>query len=318
MLAFLETDLTVDASGLNIGGSSNNSLAVPITIDQRSTLAALTSFTATVPNNADATVPFTLSVTKLDTQYCTLNIIFNQPIANVHFNELRVITIHGSNGDTFTINITINYASTFTSANWTNSDETLAIDDIDLRGALTSKSINNMFRALLSTSLTALNKAKNNAIYYYYKQRHLNDIIDFAIAGGSSFEPSSTVITYNSDGNVNSLITTYANRKLRITYNYTSYTLNRLSGADQTTPLTTESVSLLSSFLIEVLDSANAVVYTLGTVTINRSVNTYSIPYLKDYNSTLPSDQIATNPDNILSNYKYYKTNTITGWTVVA
>lgn len=318
MLAFLETDLTVDASGLNIGGGSNNSLAVPITIDKRSTLAALTSFTATVPNNVDTTAPFTLSVTKLDSQYCILNIIFNQPIANVHFNELRVITIHGSNGDTFTINVTPNYANAFTSANWTNSDETLAIDDIDLRGALTSKSINNMFRALLSTSLTALNQAKNNAIYYYYKQKHLNDIIDFAIAGGSSFEPSTSTITYNSDGNASTIITTYANRKLRITYTYSSYTLNRISGVDQITPLTTESISLLSSFVIEVLDNTNAVVYILGTITINRAVNTYSIPYLKDYNNTLPLDQIAIDPDNILSNYKYYKTNTITGWTVVA
>jgi hypothetical protein len=70
--------------------------------------------------------------------------------------------------------------------------------------------------------------------------------------------------------------------------------------------------------MVNAIDSSGNLIYNLGTVTLTRSSTPtiYSIPYLKDYDSTLASDVIATDPDNILSDYKYYQTNTITGWTV--
>lgn len=319
MLAFLETSLKLDASGLSIGSGSNNTLVASLTIDQRSTPFALTSFTATVPANFDATVPYTLTVTKINTQLCTLTITFAQPVANVRFDEVRTITIHGSNGDTYTLSLEVNYANAFVGTNWANSAESLSIDDIDLRGPLTSNSLNNRLRGLLHSSITGLNQVRNYIKYYYYKEKYLNDIIDFAIMAGSGIESSSTAVVFDTNGNITSLITTYGSRYVRVLYTYGNYALNRLAGVDQNTPLTTETVSLLNSFTVQVVDAATVganVIYTLGVVTITRNLSqvNYSIPYLADYNNALPS----SDPNNKLSNFKYYRTYTMTGWVVVA
>lgn len=319
MLAFLETGLKLDASGLAIGTGANNTISVGLTIDQRS--ANLPSFTASVPANLDATIPYTLVVTKINAQLCKLDIIFDKPVANVHFGETRTLTINGGGGNTYSLPLEVNYANSFNTTDWTNSSEVLSIDDIDIRGPLTSVSMNNRLRALLHSSLTAFNQIKNYIQYYSFKEKYLHDIIDFAIMGGSSLEPSVSTISYNSDGNVTQIITDYqagANSRsitrLKISYTYANYTLNRLMGSDANTPLTTETISLLNTIKIEALDNSNNSVYTLGTITLNRAVNVSSIPYLKDYNvALLPSD-----PDNKLSDFKYYRTNTVTGWTVVA
>ena len=326
-LAFLETSLLLDASGLTIGGSSNNTLTSTLTIDQRSSSGALTAFTVAVSANTDTTYPFTPTLaTSTDTKTCVLTLTFNQPIANVHFGNIYTLTITGADASTYSLTVEVNYANNYSDTNWTNTtNSSLLVADLDNKSSLSSLPLNNKLRSLLQSALTGLNQAYNYIKYYSYKEKYLNDIIDFAIAAGSSYESSSSVVTYNTAGQIATITTSYGNtsrartQNIIISYTYSNYTLNRLqlrSGIYST--LTTETISLISSFTVNAIDSSGNLVYNLGTITINRSSTPtiYSIPYLLDYNSTLASDVIATDPDNILSDYKYYQTNTITGWTV--
>ena len=314
MLTFLETNLKLDASGLNIGGGGV--LTATLTVDQRYPIPTTPSFSVTVPGTA-----YSATVTKVTSQYCTLTITFNHPVASVHFGEIKTLVITETTNGSCNLNVEINYANDFVVSNWANSEASTSIDDIELRGPLTSVSLNNRLRALLNTGVTALNQANNYIKYYSYKQKYLSDIVDFAIAGGSSLESSSSAITYNTDGNITSIITTYANRKIKVTYTYASRSIKRLRKRnDVYSELTDETISLLDTLSVDTIDSSNLVIYNLGKIQINRSntLTTYSIPYLKDYDATLPSDTINTDPDNMLSDYKYYKTFTIIGWTIVA
>lgn len=325
MLAFLETDLKVDASGLSIG--SGATISIPLTIDQRSTPAALASFTVSVPNNSDTTVPFGISIVKTNTKICTLTVTFNQPLANVHFGDVRAITITGADSSTYSLNLEIDNAVPYADVNWTNSADSLSIADFNLRAPLTSLSLNNVLRPLFQAVITSLNQARLFIKFYAYKYKYLTDIIDFAIAAGSSFEPSTGTVTFNTDGSIATILTAYSNsnrprtQNIKITYTYSSYTLNRLQlRSGSYSILTTETVSLLSSFSIDAVDGSGNVIYNLGVVTVNRSSSptVYAVPYLLDYNPSLSSDTVATDPGNILSDYKYYQTNTIIGWTVSA
>jgi hypothetical protein len=326
-LAFLETGLLLDASGLTIGGSSNNTLTSNLTIDQRSTSTALTSFTVTVSANTDTTLPFTpILATSIDGKVCVLTLTFNQPITSVHFGNTYTLTITGADASTYTLSVIVNYANNYSDTNWTNTtNSSLLVADLDNKSSLSSLPLNNKLRSLLQSALTGLNQAYNYIKYYSYKEKYLNDIIDFAIAAGSSYESSTSTVTYNTSGQVATITTTYGNtsrprtQNIIISYTYANYTLNRLQlRSGIYTTLTTETVSLISGFTVNAIDGSGNLVYNLGTITLNRSLTPtiYSIPYLLDYNSTLSSDVIATDPDNILSDYKYYQTNTITGWTI--
>lgn len=320
MLNFLENNLKLNASGLNIG--SGATLTTNLTLDQRNIIPA--TFTVTVPPNGDASVPYSATLIKITDQICQLTITFDQPIANVHFGENRTLVISSTSGN-FNLNVEINYTNAFSSNNWTNTTASLTIDDVDFKSPLNSTSINNRLLSLLHSAITSLNQIKNYIQYYSFKEKYLSDIIDFALASGNSMEPSTTTITTNANNNITSILKVYATGRNRterilITYTYNDYDLIRLRKRDSVyTELYTDSINLLSSFTVDAVDSSNNLIYRLGTITINRSLSSeiYSNPFLFDYNDSLPIEIVDKDPDNILSDYKYYKTYGITGWTVV-
>jgi hypothetical protein len=314
-LTFLENDLKLDASGLTIGTGSTDKISTHLTINQTST--APTTFNVTTSGS-----PFSATLTKVggSTQDCLLEITFNQPLANLQFNVNHALTITANTGDTYTLNVEINYANAFNSSNWTNSADVVAVDDIDFKGPLTSLSLNNKIRSILTNAIDALNQARMSARYYFFKEKYLSDIVEFAIEAGSTLESSGAAITYNSDGTINYIVKTYdtgrgRNQKVKISYTYASFDIIRIQkrGITETNLETTVS-NLVTDLQIDALNNSDLKLYTIGKVHIERnsSATLYAIPYLKDYNNALT----ATDPDNIMADYKYYKTNTITGWTV--
>jgi hypothetical protein len=160
--------------------------------------------------------------------------------------------------------------------------------------------------------------------YYFFKEKYLSDIIEFAIEAGSTLENSNAVITYNSDGTINYIIKTYTtsrgrNQQVKITYTYGNFNIIRIQKRGNVEiQLETTVASLITGFKIDALNNSGALIYSLGSVAINRSASPtlYSIPYLHDYLDTGNPTIDAINPDNIMADYKYYRTNTITGWTV--
>lgn len=321
-LNFIENDLKLDASGINIGGSGT--ITTTLTLDQRNTIPA--TFTVTVPNNVDDdSIPYTATLVKgTDNQTCTLTITFSQPAANVRFGTTRTLTVSSSSGD-FSLNVEINYTNAYIANNWTNATASTTLDNFSNKANLTSSPLNTKLLALLQSATNSLNQVKNYIKYYSFREKYLSDIIDFAIASGSSMEATTGTITSNSDNNIISIVKDYEvgrNRteRIKIEYTYGNYSIIRLRKRDSTyTELETTTMSLLDSFIVKAIDGSNNTIYKLGTVTITRSVTPtiYSNPYLLDYDDSLPLETIDTDPDNILSDYKYYKTNVITGWTVV-
>ena len=117
--------------------------------------------------------------------------------------------------------------------------------------------------------------------------------------------------------NITSIITTYQigrNRfqKIKINYTYGTYNLDRLKGSDNSIIVETTPVSLMTGFSIFTLDDSNNIIYTLGNIVIDRSLQTYEVTNVPDYDTDKPADY----PDNLLSNYRSYRTLMITGWTV--
>lgn len=326
MLNFIENQLKLDASGLSIGSNTNNTIIANLTLDQRSigttSFPTIDIYDITNTNIITTNLPFDITLTKSLTQNCILQITLNKPLSDVKLNINRKVRITSNLGETFDLYIEINYANNFSIDNWVNSEEVISVDDIDFHGPFTSLSINNKLRALLSSLINSLNQARLNTKYYFFKDKYLSDIIEFAIEAGSTLENSSSSITYNSDGTISSILKIYntgRNRteRIKITYNYATYSITRVQKRGAiTTDLESVNTQLINSFKIEALDNTNAVIYTLGQIIINRNAipTLYSVSYLKDYNNGLTP----TDPDNIMADYKYYKTNTITGWTVIA
>lgn len=321
MLSFLESSVAVDASGKSFGGA--DTVTANLTLDRRSS-QAITSFTVAVPANGDSSVPYTATLTQISGYDYLLTIALDNPLANVHINEKRTLVITSNTSETFDLICEINFADPFILSNWSNSAEDVVLTNIDNQSPDTTQTFNKRIRGLLRSAITGLNKAKYTIDRYKFR-RNLPDIIEFAISTGCLQLPSSAAITLTADGDIATCTTTYTSadrgvsQLILITYTYAPQTIKRLikrSGNYQ--EVSTESINLLDTITVDALDGSSNIIYRIGTVTLNRVETIVPIPYLLDYNDTLPPETINTDPDNIISDYKYYKTFTITGWTVVA
>ena len=321
MLAFLESHLAVDASGLNF--SASPSLSMGLAIDSRSN-PAISTFTVEVPPNSDGTIPFSASMIK-NGNIGILKITFDKPVGNIGFNMKRSLNIIANTNESCPITIEINYANSFVPSDWKNISNTDVLDDIDSGAPLNSKSINDRFMGLIRISATALNKAANALKMYSFKSKNLPDIIDFALMAGVSPISANANIIRNNNGDITSCIAVYANsergvsQKIRINYTYEAHQLIRcIKRGDTYLDQESSTVSLLKSISVYALDDSDAIIYNLGSVDFIRAQNVVAVPFLKDYNPGLSPEAVQSDPDNILSNYKYYKTSLITGWTVSA
>lgn len=335
-LTFLENTLYIDASGFTFGGGGT-SIVLGLTLDQRSTIP--TSFTSFDIYDVDGSTilssnfPFTInSLLKngSSNQNWLLTLTFDQSSDNIKFNFKRKIVLHANTGNTYTLYIIVDYANAYTLSSWTNDNSDItSLTEIDLHEGQISTNLNDRLKALLHTSLDGWNNAKNSIKYYYYKNKYLNDIIDVAVGVGVLPEKATGTITLNANGDISTLLINYPDRSfgnnILITFTYSSgsnYTISRMqkrSGVINPTPIESKIISLLNSFRIDSVDGSNNVIYNLAQVVITRSVNVLTVPFLSDYDSSLPSDSTDTAAlaANMLSDFKYYQTNTITGWTVV-
>ena len=325
-LIFLESKLSLDISDLNIGTGSNNSIEFYLTRDKRSTTDPVTlSVTVSDANSVDVTgqhFNVAASVLGASPNYVNkrykLTLSFPYPFANVKFGQLYKLHIVAPGGDYHDLFVELNYANKFVSTAWGNADEISSlVDDIDLKASLSSKPVNNRLRSLLQGIITSLNQAKQLYTLYRYKDKYLDDIINFAINTGNLYEPSVTSLTTDSNNNIATVITTYgAGRsttiKLKLTYTYSNKNLDRLKGSNNTIVLETKQVSTLDTIKIEVLSDADAVIYQLGEVSISRELKTYSISNVAAYDA----NKAPTDYENLLSDFRTYRTYVMTGWTV--
>ena len=326
MLAFLESSLSIDASGLNVGGVSNNFTYFTLSLDRRSATPASCTVDIYDESNVKLTAnfPFTITTQSISASKIIFKITFDQPVANVKVGAIRKITIKAASGDTADVNLQVNYSGSYQSALWANSDDTLETDDIDLRGPLTSKYINNRLKNILYTALAGVNRALEIVKKFNFKERYLSDLVDAIVLSGANPESSTNAIAYNADGSINTITSTYSTRtrfpNVKTFFTYASTSIQRVikrSGSE--TYLTAETISVLSGIRVDAVDENGNTIFNIANVSITRNPDwfTYSSPFLKDYNDTLPIETRDSDPDNILSDYKYYRTHNITGWTVV-
>ena len=250
-----------------------------------------------------------------------LNITFNQPISNIYFGLPRAIKI-ANNGISASILLTVNYANPVSSSNWGNASDSTTLTNILVHGGLTSNGINTILKSIYQTGLTGWSKVNNAIKKFSFNDKYLQDIIDLAISAGVSTDNSNSTITYNSDGNIATLITIYDNafrsgrsKQLKLTYTYAPINTDRLQNRNGSySILETKSSNQLSVLQIDALDVTGNIIFHIATVTMIRSLTVYKNPFLADYNASLANP--LTDPNNLLSDYKYYQTPVITGWTV--
>lgn len=327
-IVFRDTNYIIDSSGFTFG-SGGTTTTLDLILDQRSNIpTSFTSFTIYDTDNTtplSANLPFTIdSLARISNQKWTLSLTYDQDVANVKFGFNRKILLTANTGDTFIVYIQTDYANSFGVSSWTNANDITDLNDIDLRGPFTSISINQRLLALLHGIFTGIDQAKDFVKYYFYGKRYLSDIIDIAIGAGVAPETATGTITLNANGDIATLLINYSNRNILVTYTYSSspnYSIDRMQvrdGITTPTPLGSVITSLLDNLRIDIVDGSNNIIYNLANVNIIRNSGMLSIPFLEDYDTglSLSSTDTVALAKNMLADYKYYKFNTITGWTV--
>ena len=250
-LSFIDSTYYVDASGLPTG------VVIPLYYNKNGLTIDVNTESFIVTFDSGPT-PFSATVETFNENCAHLIISYNQPANNVIFGSARVLTITGSSGSSCDINIISNYANDLIESNWTNASDITTLENIILSGPLTSTSINNVLKAIYQTALTAYNQVKKLWSYYGFKDKYLPDIIDLAVSAGVAASDSTTNITYNSDGTINTLIVTHdsvRNSQVKLTYGYTSYPVDRLNGETlAVVPGASTNENKFSSLLVDALD----------------------------------------------------------------
>lgn len=324
MFQLLESLYFIDASDISIGTSSNNSIILSLDLDNRSTISSINTIAIydDIGNNIlSSGLPYVLTVTKISQYKYSLNVVFSNPVANVKFGINRKIVLTADNNDTAEIRILVGYSNNYIPSDWQNSTEDLTINNISFKDSLNSVTLSTKLKQLFFNSFNTLNLIKNHIKHYSYK-KYIEDILYTSIITQNIPESSDTVITRNSNGDISTIITTFTNgsryKKVKITYTYASYDIKQLRKRGSTTTiLSTYTDNLLNSIKIDSLDSDNNIIYNICQLLINRSISEFSIQDFSDYNSSLPSDEIDLDPDNLLSDYKYIQVAMINGWTMV-
>ena len=324
MFQLLEASYFIDASNISIGSVSNNSIVLSLDLDNRSTIESISSidiYDDSGLNIITSNLPYTLSITKISQFKYSLTVLFGNPVANVKFGINRKIVLTANNSDTSEVRILVGYSNNFIPSDWQNSTEDITINNISFKDGLNSSTISTKLKQLFFNSFNTLNLFKNHVKFYSYK-KHIEDILYTSIITQCLPESSESVITKNSNGDTLTIVTTFGAgsryTKVKITYTYADYTVSQLRKRNGTvTILSTYTNSLLNSVKVDALDSSNNIIYNICQALINRTVSEFSIQDLADYNSSLPSDEVDLDPDNLLSDYKYIQTSLISGWTIV-
>lgn len=323
-IAFLDTEYIIDASSNTIGNSVL--LKIPYNLHLTSIVGnvfVVTQYDIDNVTEITTNLPYTVMAMGNGSfpDFLFLNITFNQPISNIYFGLPRAIKI-ANNGISASILLTVNYANPVSSSNWGNASDSTTLTNILVHGGLTSNGINTILKSIYQTGLTGWSKVNNAIKKFSFNDKYLQDIIDLAISAGVSTDNSNSTITYNSDGNIATLITIYDNafrsgrsKQLKLTYTYAPINTDRLQNRNGSySILETKSSNQLSVLQIDALDVTGNIIFHIATVTMIRSLTVYKNPFLADYNASLANP--LTDPNNLLSDYKYYQTPVITGWTV--
>lgn len=308
-VTILNNDFVLDAFGLPA------TLSCPIEVNQTSD-PGITGFTVTYYENDNVTplisnFPFTATVVQISSQQYRIDV--TNYSATAIFGFKYRLTLTSSTGSTVDVYIVIGYSTNLVPTLWSNSPQTTdPLENFGEHLALTTPNANLVFRALFNATINAYEQIKNYIKYYSFKHKYLNDIIDLSIHGITPIA-SDTVVTYDANNNIETITTTYSGRIVKITNTYASSTITRLRKRNGSyTDLDSNTISLLDTFTVDIINGSSQLLYRLATVTINRSTGVYTNHLLSDYVESAGD----TDPSNILSDYKYYRTSLMTGWTV--
>ena len=318
MLKFLETNFNIDIQQL----LTQKIIQLSLTCDQSNSVPNAISayFVDGDGNQITSNIPFSISITKSTNQLFTLTL---DASLNTHFypNSLyNVKIINTANNDTYTITLKLDYFTSLNESLWQNSDKELyTLTNIGYKNDATSKEINNIFRSIINNTSFLYSKI-NNIFKLYNQNKPIDDILSLVQTG--IFPINSTVqISKNVNGDISSILISYTDNSKFIlaSYIYADYDIVRVVKKNGTSSdIETGSISLLNSINVsEVKSDESTVIRKIGTITINRSTSEFNNIFLSDYNASLSSDVIDIDPNNILSEYKYYRTNTIVGYNVV-
>lgn len=318
MLKFLENNLNVDLAPIVSG---NKTVTLALTCDQSNVVPHEFSAYCCDVNGVRLTtdLPFTVSISQTDSQLFTLNLDFS--VGKYYPNHFYYIKIlNTSNDDYYILNIKTDFFTPLSENLWTNSDnEIYEISGIQYKEKVTSKSLNNKFKALLNNTGYLFNKITKLYELYNHKSP-IDDVM--ALVQSGVFPINSTVtFTKNLNDDISTTLITYSDNSKCIlaTYNYSDYNIVRVTKKGSvTSDVETSSMPLLDSITISELKSDGVtLVKNIGTIEVKREPLEFNNVFLKDYDDSLSDEVIDIDADNILSEYKYYRTDRISGYTVV-
>lgn len=314
MLKFLETNFNIDIQQL----LTQKIIQLSLTCDQSNSVPNTISayFIDDNGNQITSNIPFSISIAKSTNQLFILTL---DASSNTHFypNSLyNVKIINTANNDTYTITLKFDYFTSLNENLWQNSDKELyTLTNIGYKNNANSKEINNIFRSIINNTSFLYSKI-NNLFKLYNQNKPIDDILSLVQTG--IFPINSTVqISKNSNGDISSILISYTDNSKFIlaSYVYADYNIVRVTKKNGvSSDVETSNISLLNSISIsEVKSDGITIIRKIGTITVNRSISEFNNIFLSDYDASL----LDTDSNNILSEYKYYRTNTIAGYNVM-
>jgi len=311
-MPFIQTDFVADISEINVGGTTNNTITIPLTFDGSLGNNITTSFSAPgAPSVSD--VVFEASVTPVSDGRYDLALRFTKPFHLLKPGHAYDIFINGNK-----IRVTIVYAYPFNVNQWTNIEsDAKDISNIPLGAQIKSTTANMLWLGIFRTALAAWYNIRDLTRLYFYKGKYLNDILQFATVAGVLPENSTSTITYE-DNNyyIQSVLIKYADgRKVRADYAYITVAVSRFEtdGNNTWREVQMSPEKVVDSITVRaVKDDGTTTIKTLGKITYLREKKQATMPYAPEYKTS----QSPISAFNQLSCFRRYETQLVTGYKV--
>jgi len=316
-MGFVQTDFVVDVSDLDFGpGSTNNTIKLPLTLDRSS--GGVGQYPSAAVEANEGAEPFGVNVAHVSDGCYEMALEFNRGFGKIRPGSTYTVNVDGREA----VRITVVYAYRFHQEDWGNIDRDDAnVDCIGVGAPILSKTANKLWMAIFRTARAAWHNARTVTHYYFYKNKYLNDILQFTTLTHALPENSTARIEYDDNGRITEALIAYSGREgreggglVRAAYSYIEVPVKRYCGDNAAGVVDTTQEWVIDEIVVDAVTEQQDVVKSLGKIRYTRGPQRITIADAPKYNGSL-SPMSAFNQ---LSHFRDYEVMAVKGYEVVA
>jgi hypothetical protein len=313
-MGFIEREIVADIS------DGKRAVFIPLTYDM--TLAPPIPELA----SAEECAPFTVELKDVSDGHCALELKFGESVSDIAPGSTYAVMV----GPDYKIDVFVAFAYRLENSTWDNVDEVPdTVTQVSVGEVISSKTANRRWLAVFRTALAAWRSARTNMHYYFYGNRYLNDILQFATVTGALPENAEVKIEYHDEGEggriksprIKEVSVTYhgraeRQRHIRAKYAYEKFGVARYGRRDGVSDvrIPCEDEWAIDEVAVEVITEGGETIKTLGRIKYNRAPMRFSLPHAPKYDE----NKVETSAINQLSRFGDYEVYAVQGYDVEA